>query len=346
MVQTKNYFSFFLLTLASIYTVGYLLWRGLLLTPLYDASWHLQLSEVFGAWFYLPLLPLLLLGLIVRNRHAVAIVAIPFAFFAWEYGAQFLPNWQHGFSTPAAWAQEDADQHLRVATWNTLYSSAVQDDFDALLQTERPDIVTLQEASYGMRHLLEQEYSELYPYQYSRHYGRLVTLSRYPMTPLLTDSLLLRGCRCQPLRVEWRDRSLTLINIHLPSPDVRFNLRNRVPRITRFDRRNQEPYYIVLFKILDQFDGPIIMQGDINTTERQPNFKRLTSTFTDSFAEAGWGFGFTFPNLAPRGPKWAVPLVQIDHILHTDEFVAVAARTERLQQSDHLAVLATLRWRE
>lgn len=344
--RIKNLVSVTLMCLAAIYTASYLLWRGLLLTPLYDTFWQLQLSEVFGAWFYLPLFPLLLLVLMARNGRAAILLAIPFAFFLWEYGAQFLPNWQHGFSTQTVWAQAEDDRDLQVLTWNTLNSSTVQDDFAAFLRDEQPDVVALQEVGRGMHRVLGEEYTDLYPYRYEQYYGRLVTMSRYPIKPILEDSVLLYGCRCQPLALTWRGRTVTLINIHIIRPDVNFSVQSRLPRITSFDQSNQEIYYTALFKLLDEIDGPIILQGDLNTAERQRSFRHLTRTFTDSFAEAGWGFGFTYPHWDRRGPDWLVPLVQIDHILHTNELVAISARTEQLKRSDHLAVMATLRWRE
>lgn len=349
MQHIKQISSFIPPSLALLYTIAYLLWRGLLLSPLYEISWQLQLSEIFGAWIYLPLLPLIALVVLTRRWRAVAALCIPLAFFAWEYGAQFLPNWQHGWTTQSAQAQAQPvdDDVLSVLTWNTLISSTVQDDLHRILTQETPDIVTLQEVSYSMRRTLNEEYAQRYPYQYYQSTRRLITLSRYPLTNAIPDDeLMLYGCRCLPLEIVWKGRALTIINIHLPSPDVRYSFRSRIPRVLKFDASGQDLYYQALFKLLDQIEGPILLQGDINTTERQPHFKQLTQTLTDSFAEAGWGMGFTYPNSTRRGPAWLMPLIQIDHILHSEELVALTAQTEQLRRSDHRAVRATLRWRE
>lgn len=346
MQRIKKITLFLLTSLAFLYTIGYLSWRGLLLSPLYETSWQLQLSEVFGAWIYLLLVPLILLMLVTHRWRALAVLGIPLAFFLWEYGAQFLPNWQHGLSPKVAQAQSIDDETLSVLTWNMYLTAKVDDDFYQILREEDPDILTLQEVSYAMRRVLQQDLKEAYPYQYYQHYGKLASLSRYPLSPTLEESLTLYGCLCLPLELSWQGRSLTIINIHMPSPDVRYSFRRKIPRLMQYDRSGQDLYHEILLKLLTEIEGPILLNGDLNTTERQRDFKNLTETLTDSFAEAGWGMGFTYPNVTRRAPPWLVPLVQIDHILHSDELVALTADTVQLRRSDHRAVTATLRWRE
>lgn len=336
--------------LALLYTGGYLLWRGMLLSRFYETSWHLQISEVFWAWSYLPLLPLILCGLLIRQWRALIVLTLPFTFFVWEYGAQFLPNWQHEWNTPALHAQESAasgeagGKPLKVMTWNSFRSSRIADDFEDVLRNDGPDIITIQEVSSGLRRQF-QEYEDLYPYQYHERYASLMTVSRVPLAQHSIDERYRLGCRCQPLLFEWEGRTLTIINIHIPRPSVYFHFRNGLPKITYFNPSAQDLHYKVLFNMLDQVEGPLLIQGDINTTERQPNFLRLTESMQDSFAEAGWGMGFTYPNATYRDPWWFMPVVQIDHILHSEEFVALSAKVDTLRGSDHLYVAATLRWR-
>ena len=336
--------------LALLYTSGYLLWRGLLESSVYETSWHLQISEVFWAWFYLPLFPLTLIGLLMRQWRTILVLALPLSFFMWEYGAQFLPNWQHEWNSQALYAQEDEandefeEKQLRVMTWNSFRSSRIADDLEELLLDNGPDIITIQEVSSGLRRNL-QDFEQIYPYQYYESYATLMTISRMPLSQPQIDRQFRVGCRCQPLSLEWDGRRLTIINIHIPRPKVYFHFRNGLPKITYFNPKDQDLHYKVLFKILEQVEGPLLVQGDINTTERQPNFLRLTQTLTDSFAEAGWGMGFTYPNSTFRDPWWLMPVVQIDHILHSEEMVAISATVDDLQSSDHLFVAATLRWR-
>jgi hypothetical protein len=105
------------LALAMLYTMSYGLWRILLLTPLYQEFWQLQLSDVFGSWAYLPLVPLGLLVALTRNRRAAYLLLLPLFFFGAEYGRQFLPNWQR------LWPREEPVAVLRVMSWNMLYTS-------------------------------------------------------------------------------------------------------------------------------------------------------------------------------------------------------------------------------
>lgn len=338
------------LILALLYTSGYLLWRGLLLSRFYETSWHLQISEVFWAWSYLPLLPLILCALLIRQWRALIVLSLPLAFFMWEYGAQFLPNWQHEWNAPVLYAQASSEHDevsgrpLSVMTWNSFRSSRIADDLEDVLRNDSPDIITIQEVSSGLRRQF-QDFEQLYPYQYYERYASLMTVSRVPLAQPSIDEIHRLGCRCLPLQLEWEGRPLTIINIHIPRPKVYFHFRNGLPKVTYFNPSDQNLHYKVLFKILDQVEGPLLLQGDINTTERQPNFLRLTQSMQDSFSEVGWGMGFTYPNSTFRDPWWLIPVVQIDHILHSEELVALSAKVDTLRGSDHLYVAATLRWR-
>lgn len=331
-------------SLIGLYVGAYLTWRVLLATPLYEQMWQLRITELFGSWFYLPLVPLLILGSISGQRRWVGILVIPFAFFAWEYGTQFLPNWQLGLNQ-SVYASEERNE-LRLMTWNSHVSYDHKNQLGQLLREVQPDIVTLQEASAGMRHRMSEEWIDQYPYQVSSRYGSLLTISRYPLSEPNIDRLLQIGCRCLISSVTWQGQSITLINIHIPRPNVYYAvLRRNLPTITRYDNKNQEHYFTVLFKLLNQIEGPVLLQGDLNTTERQPNYKQLRQLLNDSFAEAGWLMGYTYPHVESRAPSWLIPIIQIDHIMHSDSFVAHAAWTGALSGSDHKYVIADLRLR-
>jgi len=65
----------------------------------------------------------------------------------------------------------------------------------------------------------------------------------------------------------------------------------------------------------------------------------------DSFREAGWGLGHTFP--AAGGRYWALPypslLVRIDYVFHSRDWKAEAAWVGEWDgQSDHRPVIASL----
>ncbi len=323
------------------YTGLYVLWRILLLTPLYNQWWLLPLSDVFGAWFYLPLLPLLLLAVPLRDRRLLAVLALPLIMFGAEYGRQFLPNWQ------LLLTDSNANRPLRVMTWNMLYTADSNKQFQATLRELQPDIVVLQEVSPMLRSrapaIVEERYPHRRIYDPGSSYG-LAIFSRYPILDALASTELeLYGCRCAYATIDFDGTPISVLTAHPPRPNIvyRWGWRS-VPRLRHFSTQNQESPFDWLQQRVDLIDGPLLVMGDLNSTERQPNYQRLRHSLYDAFAAAGWGMGHTYPNHARWPSLQLVPFIRIDHILHSKHWLARAAWTGRLNSSDHLYVVADL----
>lgn len=325
--------------LALLYTILFVFWRGLLLSPYYDRFWQLRLSEVFNAWAYLPLLLPLGLALLLRQRNALLILLLPMGCFGYEYGLQYLPkwhNWEYGGSPAVI---------LRVLTWNTHATMDQHDEFIHEVKRVQPDLIALQEASYSLRRKVADELFAEYPYQIDDLLSSaesLVTLSRYPVSQHSFDRRI-GGCRCQQLVIQWHDRQITVINSHVPSPYISLDLFPRIPRVVIFDNKFQYRAMDALLAQVANISGPLLLVGDLNTTEQQWNLRRLEYYLQDAFGQAGWGMGFTFP-VGKRLRYFAVPpFVRIDHILYNEHWQAMASWPGPPLDSDHLYVLADLR---
>jgi endonuclease/exonuclease/phosphatase (EEP) superfamily protein YafD len=324
------------LILAGLYTVGYGVWRSLLLTPWYERYWQLQLSELFGSWFYLPLLPLVLLALLTWNGRAFVLLLLPLFLFSAEYGRQFLPNWQPTANDLVS---------LRVLTWNALYTGDSNGEFQALLRQVRPDFVAIEEVNPRLVRLFEQKLVTDYPFRTAYAAGSnggLALFSRYPLW-VVEKPVEIVSCQCLVVESEVAGRRVTLIVVHIWRPDIGVNTRGRWPAVDQFNSRYQTPIFDKLRERVAAVNGPLVVLGDLNTTERQPNYLRLRHDLQDAFAEAGWGMGYTFPANA-RWEGWSIPpFVRIDHILINESWEATAAWTGRLPASDHGYVVADLR---
>jgi endonuclease/exonuclease/phosphatase family metal-dependent hydrolase len=77
----------------------------------------------------------------------------------------------------------------------------------------------------------------------------------------------------------------------------------------------------------------------------------VTEVLEDSWREAGFGFGHTFPGAQnewssrPAIAGWDVPqwLVRIDYVFHSTHFDTLAVRTAQFDgMSDHRGVVASL----
>ena len=73
----------------------------------------------------------------------------------------------------------------------------------------------------------------------------------------------------------------------------------------------------------------------------------MLQEITPGFAEAGRGFGHTFPAAVPArrgnlGPAISLPLIRIDYILSSRDLQPRGAWTQEVRGSDHVAVIADL----
>jgi endonuclease/exonuclease/phosphatase family metal-dependent hydrolase len=143
-------------------------------------------------------------------------------------------------------------------------------------------------------------------------------------------------------------QKVRLINAHPLAP--RFSFRRslgglRLPRevLSDFITAHQQPALDILAAEAARAGEPLILVGDLNTGDRQPNYWRLRRYLTDAHHVAGRGFGLTFPNLGMRiGRLRLPPLVRIDYILHSPAITALHATTSASPSSDHRAVVADL----
>ena len=93
-------------------------------------------------------------------------------------------------------------------------------------------------------------------------------------------------------------------------------------------------------------EGPQLVTGDFNQTEWSPSYPLVTAELRDSFREAGWGFGHTFPSTLSWA-RWdiSLPLLRIDYIFHSGELLAQDARVGPASRSQHLPVIVDLAFR-
>lgn len=327
---------------AAGYAAAFLAWRLALLSPLFHEHWQLQVSQLLGAWAYLPLLLFIPLALLLRQKWALAILAAPALLFIVEYGGQYLPNWR-----PLYAAEEP--RALRVTTWNTLLGNGWNREVAAELRSLDSDILVLQEVGANMAGDLETLLGDLYPHRVVRLAGSRNSLAILSKHPILDQELptVWDSCQCQQVTIDLDRQPVTLINVHMWSPTIQFRYGRRgsyyrFPRLAGFDARHQDSAFDQLLKRIDAVDGPLLVLGDFNTTEQQPNYRRLHARLGNVHAAVGWGPGYTWPD----GIDWwgwqIPPAIRIDHVFHSDAWQPRAIRSGTLAASDHRYVVADL----
>ena len=304
-----------------------LLWR----TPALNI-WWVQLLNVFGLWLYLPLPCLLLLVPLARPRAVAVALAVPLSCFGWEYAALFMPERVAADGTP-----------LRVLSWNVLFSNHDIAAIDTLIRAHRPDVVALQELSVDQSRALQPLLDRRYPYRALAPGGPggLGVWSRFPILDSSVADDRRNSCACQRLIIEVSGQTIRFVNAHPFAP--RYAMRSWIagyrlplPLPRDFATARQEPAIDALVAMARAGGAPLIIAGDLNTSDRQANYWRLRRYLQDAYRAAGRGFGLTFPHRAMRiGPYWLPSLLRIDYILYSAGIEATRAFTVGTPASDH-----------
>ncbi len=200
-----------------------------------------------------------------------------------------------------------------------------------------------------MADLLRRDMIDAYPYQThspSDIPSGLSVISKYPFeiidydlgdfwvgTPILLD-------------VIWNRQMIHVVDFHLDPTSFEVIARpNRAYEVA--ETRKEHAGRLVEF--LQTHPGPAILAGDANDVSLNDPYNLLVKAgLQDTWAEAGFGLGHTFPGNKKIGsvyvPDW---LVRIDYIFVTSEWEVLSVHLAGTNgSSDHRAVIAALRLRK
>ncbi|MCS6801792.1 MAG: endonuclease/exonuclease/phosphatase family protein [Chloroflexota bacterium] len=220
-------------------------------------------------------------------------------------------------------------------TYNVGNGLALPRRLAEVVRASEADIVGLQELTADQEAGLRDELAEDYPYQLLHGAGipGKGLLSRYPILeggqihshpgrPDLRATLDVRG---YPLHVAV---------VH-PAP----------PRLVARGLQPSAHTRVQLERLISLLahDLPLVLLGDFNMTRFQAQYRRVAAAgLVDAFLAAGRGFGRTFPLRLGRIPL--LPLLRLDYIWLSSHLEAVSAHVGPDAGSDHLPVLADVRW--
>jgi vancomycin resistance protein VanJ len=312
-----------------------------------DRFWWLAFLNNFAPWYFAPLLVIAPLMLLYRLRRLLNLnLTLALVGVLW-FGPCFLPR----FPAPAA------GPTLRVLTFNTSGGNQQRDRVEAWLRQMNADVVLLQEIpeSYvggGLAAL-----KDIYPYQFTQatslHWWGNVTLSRFPF--IETDRPDMEDTE-MPVRqrvvIDYQGQPVAIYNVHLVMPT------RGTPRLQSLAKRFENPFLTMALKydptrrdgevadllaVLDKETHPYLVAGDFNMSDQTQIYRTLAARMGDSFHEAGWGFGWSWPVASEAGlPAFAPPLIRIDYIWHSAQWRTVTAAQGSQLGSDHLPLYATL----
>jgi vancomycin resistance protein VanJ len=317
------------LLLAGINAYGLSVTVFLLLRWLIGESWSLiALFNSIAHLLFLPAIVLLPLALLLRRRVTTLLVLPALLAFLLGYGAAFMPRSASASDT----------ESLDVLTYNMKSITSNFDPLVAIIREANADVVALQELSQPMSEHLAEVLAEEYPYQ---------AMHTFPNDPVPGQGVLSR----YPIVDDeyWRVHlAMQRVTLSVNGPLVFYNVHPIMPLSRNgFDRRAEE--ITDLLERARKETSPVLLAGDFNMSDQSADYWRLTARYQDSYREAGWGFGFTFPAEMsmfrgnPYLPQNLPPLVRLDYVFHDASYEAVEARVWPTSGgSDHLPVFVSL----
>jgi endonuclease/exonuclease/phosphatase (EEP) superfamily protein YafD len=307
-----------------------------------DRFGPVSLVTLLAVYLFLPLPLVILANFFLHRRSIWAACLAGAAVFAWLWGGLFIPQRSIASASPST---PDA---LKVMTFNVLGRQSNAAPQIEVIRRENADVVLIQELYPLLAGTIQAQLADTYPYRVLEpgdDVEGMGVLSKYPLRPgdfELPQSWIGRP---QVLQMDWMGYSVTLINFHMHPTTL------RTARRVDGDNRRREAQAAALAEAAKGGDL-VIAAGDANATPLNDSYRIITGRLVDSWKEAGFGLGHTFPGSDVPGSSrpsfWGVPapmwLARIDYIFHTPDLQTVDAHLAPYDgASDHRGVVALLK---
>lgn len=331
---------------AGISYAGAVLGYALLRPLLGERTGWIELADDLEPWAYLPAPAVAILGAVLGSGGLAAGGAAVAATCGVRWGHRFLRR------SPAAASVRPASD-LTVMTFNTLAWQREGRDLEGSIAQADPDIVGLQEIGPRGAEYLVRAFADRLPYHYVAHSATssgAAVLSRYPLREAVAFRASSHGHWWQRMTIDTPAGPITYLNLHTRIPHIRTTHRmclgRRIPLEFHAEVRRNE--IRKLMGILEKVDGPVIVGGDFNLTERSQDYRLLSTRLQDAYRSVGAGLGHTFPSRGsfPRAFPAPWPVLRLDYVWHSQHFAPSWAYRGDPGQSDHHPIVVGLRWTE
>ncbi len=224
--------------------------------------------------------------------------------------------------------QHATDQQIEVLSVVSLSNRTLNQDTEStalMVRSEDADLFILQEVADAAKLINAIEDLQGPSWHYC-HDDNYLIVSKHPLS--------------SPLPGVWS--GMMACEVYLPSGPTWVGSVH-LPRgvTTKADQARVMNHLMALF---EEMSGPKIIAGDFNATPLASPIRRMETRLQSAFAQAGKGFGFTFPTPA-RKIGFVGPFLQIDYIFHSQEFktVQAAVMPNHPPLADHFPIKALLR---
>lgn len=271
-----------------------------------------SLVETFLPWFGWAIIPLAVWALLRRSATALIATALPLVLWLSTF-AGLLPD------------KADGDGQLRVLTHNVDADNTDVDGTIRALLAADADIVALEELEPTAQTLFQEGLAELYPFQVV--HGTVGLWSKHQLSASDPVDINIGWTRAMRAQVDAPEGSVAVYVAHLASVRVGSEGFTSQQRDNTADALGHA--------IADEPLKRVILLGDLNGTVQDRSLAPITYQLESAHAQAGAGFGFSWPAV--------FPMARIDHVL-TRGMTASRSWALDATGSDHLPLAADLRF--
>ncbi len=294
--------------------------------------------------WWLPALPLAFAALLLHRRALLLLLGVMLWF---AYG--FL-DWRPGQDAVTG------ETALNVMTYNR--GQHMNQSLKPFKEATLPDIIVLQEA-YGRAagYAADPDYADL---PHTRNLGEHTLLSRYPV---LEEKMLpaLPGQSPKAVRfvIDWKGQKIALYSVHLQTPREVLGHQVRggflygilgLPGTPWAGKRQQMQTFWdgqiadaeIILKAVREDPLPTLLAGDFNSPHVGYVHRLITRELQDSHAEAGQGFGLSFPGSTHNPLSMGGPWLRIDYVFASRHWQVEHCVTEADRRSQHRALTSTV----
>ncbi len=294
-----------------------------------------------AVYLFFPVLPVAFVAPFLGRREIWAGWIVAALVFGVLWGELFVPDLR---------ARRTEADVLTVMTYNVLARHAQTDPILDVILAEEPDVVFVQELNPQVARAFQAELQSQYPYQILEPRDDVIgmgVISRFPLRS--TDQALSQEWVGDPqlISLDWQGNDILLINFHMFPSGIGASW--QVEYVYR--ARESQARALADFVRTHVKEGPVIAAGDANVTDLSDAYRILRLDLNDTWRDAGFGLGHTFPgsdiagSSRPRIAGRLVPmwLARIDYIFVSPQWMTIGSRMARFDGvSDHRGVVTEL----
>jgi endonuclease/exonuclease/phosphatase (EEP) superfamily protein YafD len=217
---------------------------------------------------------------------------------------------------------------LRVGAFNVFHHNENHKDCADTIVSSRVDVACLFEVSHGWSNaldtLMEVDFAHKIRVPNENCCWGIALFSRYP---IVSDSVF------------WFTRDpVIMATVATMQGEVDIWAVHTRPPIFPNDTEERNALMMMVASEIASRNRPTIVAGDLNIVPWAIDFRRMAEVA--GLMDTRRGFKPTFP------ADFGIPLIPIDHVLHSRHFRSGATRTVKLPGSDHRGFMASMSWVE